>query len=236
MKYVSPLTFLFLIFSAPLCVQADPTSNAGSAAQYPVGGFDISHFNGEVDWSKVADTKKRFVVLKATEGIDWVDPTFNTHWVAAKKAGLVRGAYHFFVSHDDPAQEAEWYIKNVALEKGDLPPIVDVERAEKTDLTDLAKRLREFVRKLEAHFGEKPIIYTGPNFWNSYIKEPFEDHHLWIADYGVPEPVMPHGWKRWTFWQFTQQASLPGVEKSVDLNSFAGGQAELDRLLLGNNK
>lgn len=230
-RYLLILSLLILCASA----YADSASvdEAKEQVTPQVEGFDISHFNGAVDWKRVAQSKKHFVVLKATEGVDWVDPTFAEHWSASKASGLVRGAYHFFVAHDDPIQEADWYIKNVSLEKGDLPPIVDVERAEKSDLLEISKRLRTFIARLEAHFHAKPIIYTGPNFWNTYIKEPFEEHHLWVADYGVSEPVIPAGWKQWTFWQFTQQASLPGIEKAVDLNAFAGTRKELGQMLLG---
>jgi len=210
----------------------DDRSDHSSSKISKVHGFDISHFNGDVSWPTVKDSRNHFVVLKATEGVDWVDPTFKSHWIESKRAGLIRGAYHFFVAHDDPVEEARWYIENVTLEPGDLPPIVDVERADKKEMATLADNLSLFVSTIEEHFGVKPIIYTGPNFWSSFIKKPFPEHHLWIADYGVDQPILPKGWKRWTFWQYSQEGALKGVEKPVDFNTFAGSLEELKALLM----
>ncbi len=197
-----------------------------------VHGFDVSHFNGGVSWDVVSKNDLNFVVLKATEGVDWVDPSFASHWQESKKNGFIRGAYHFFVSADDPVAEANWFIQNVALEPGDLPPVVDVERADKKDLPNLTANLKIFVSALEKHFGVPPIIYTGPKFWSSSIKEPFPNHALWVAEYGVTQPALPNGWNNWTFWQYSQQGVVSGVEKAVDLNTFTGTIEDLRKLLL----
>lgn len=233
MRYLQAFSISALSL-AVLCMAGFYASHAiadSKRADSP-SGFDVSHFNGEIDWKRVSSTGTDFVVFKATEGIDWLDPTFSEHWKAAKTHGIIRGAYHFFVAHDDPMQEALWYIKNVALESGDLPPIIDVERAKKTETAGLSNKIRAFVSTIEKHYGTKPIIYTGPNFWNSHVKDGFNQHHLWIADYAVPQPVLPGGWKKWTFWQFTQQAELEGVEKPVDMNRFSGTHEDLQRILL----
>lgn len=207
-----------------------------NSAGADVQGADLSHFNGEVEWDQVEKSDLRFVVLKATEGVDWVDPTFAEHWESAKKSGFVRGAYHFFVSHDDPLEEAKWYVENVELEPGDLPPIVDVERADKKDKADLSKNLKSFLEVIEDHYGVKPIIYTGAKFWDSTIGEPLDGYHLWVAHYGVPKPSLPSGWDRWTFWQYTQGGKVEGIEKEVDLNRFSESEASLESLRISPSK
>lgn len=199
-----------------------------------IHGIDLSHFNGQVSWEKLTDKKAHihFIVLKATEGVDYLDSEFVDHWESAKKHGFIRGAYHFFVAHDDPLQEANWYIHNVKLQKGDLFPIIDVERAQKNDKPGLKDRLQKFLAHIEQHYGVPPIVYTGPKFWEQYIGGKIHDGNLWIAQYEVAAPIIPSGWKDWTFWQFTQSASVSGVEKPVDMNLFSGSAQDLRQFVL----
>ena len=68
-----------------------------SLADYPIQGIDISHHQGDIDWARLKDQPNiRFAIMKATEGGDHRDRKFAENWQAAKQAGIVRGAYHFF--------------------------------------------------------------------------------------------------------------------------------------------
>ncbi|MCB0334556.1 MAG: hypothetical protein KDD55_13720 [Bdellovibrionales bacterium] len=216
------ILFFFILLFSPLPVYAQSDA---------IHGIDLSHFNGEVQWPVLRKLENRphFIVLKATEGIDYLDPAFNDHWEAALQHGFIRGAYHFFVAHDDPIAEAQWYIKNVSLQKGDLYPIVDVERATKNEKPGLKQRLQQFLSYLEKHYGVAPIVYTGPNFWNTSIGGSIHDGELWIAQYEVDAPSIPIGWNDWSFWQFTQEGKIAGVEKPVDMNRFSHSRKEFDQ-------
>jgi GH25 family lysozyme M1 (1,4-beta-N-acetylmuramidase) len=65
-------------------------------------GIDVSHWQGEIDWRKVAGAGKRFVFLKATDGHDFLDPTFFRNRTGARSNGLRVGAYHF--ARPDPSK------------------------------------------------------------------------------------------------------------------------------------
>lgn len=228
------LFFLFIVVAFSTMILSETGGEQDTHTEH-VFGIDLSHFNGDVDWKQLGAGEvgsPAFIVLKATEGVDYLDPTFVEHWSAAKEHGFIRGAYHFFVAHDDPDAEADWYIKNVTLMKGDLLPIVDVERATKKETRGLKERLYHFLEKIEAHYGERPLIYTGKKFWDTHVGRVLPNHGLWIAQYGVDKPTLPSGWDEWAFWQFTQQAMIPGVEKPVDRNRFSGRREELEQLLL----
>src|SRR5256714_3531030 len=58
-------------------------------------GIDVSHWNGSIDWSQVASSGERFAIMKATEGVSYVDPTYAHNRQAALAAGMVVAAYHF---------------------------------------------------------------------------------------------------------------------------------------------
>lgn len=180
-------------------------------------GVDVSGHSGTVDWHEVRSDGHHFGIVKATEGEDLKDPAFDGHWPALREAGLVRGAYHFFVTEDDPETMAEFFIGNVTLEPGDLAPVVDVELIGHGTKPGLAGRLRTFLGLLEDHYGVKPILYTSAKFWNEHIDEDFGDHPLWVAEYGVSEPAIPKGWDTWHLWQWKGDAKVRGVEKEADL-------------------
>jgi Glycosyl hydrolases family 25 len=59
-------------------------------------GVDVSNHQGEIDWSALAGSNVAFAYIKATEGGDFRDRRFQLNWDGAKRAGLARGAYHFF--------------------------------------------------------------------------------------------------------------------------------------------
>ena len=64
--------------------------------KYPIRGIDVSHHNGEIDWSRVKQSGIQFAYIKATEGSDWEDIRFPNNWTESKKNKIYRGAYHFF--------------------------------------------------------------------------------------------------------------------------------------------
>lgn len=212
---------------------AEDAATAAAVHEILGEGVDVSSHVGEVDWAALRAAGHTFAFIKATEGVDLADPSFETWWPAMKEAGIVRGAYHFYVTEDDPEAQAQFFISRATLDPGDLAPVVDVELIGHGTEPGLADRLRTFLSILEGHYGVKPIIYTGPNFWNANVGEGFGDHPLWVAEYGVDQPAIPAGWTEWHLWQHTGDAAVPGVEKSVDLSRVNPSAAvDLSRLVV----
>jgi lysozyme len=195
-------------------------------------GIDVSWHSGQVDWRQVAAEGHGFVVIKASEGVDDPDPAFAEHWRGAGEAGLVRGAYHFYVTEDDPEAQARLFIDTVELEPGDLVPVVDVELIGHNTQPGLADRLRTYLGIIEEHFGAKPIIYTGANFWDAHLTPDFGDYPLWVAEYGVAEPRIPAGWETWHLWQWQGDVQVQGVEKEADLSRTNRPEVDLTPLLV----
>lgn len=190
-------------------------------------GVDLSHFSGKVDWDLVAQSGLHFVFLKASEGVDAPDPAFAAHWAEAKRVGLRRGAYHFFIAEDDGRQQAKLFLSQVRLEPGDLPPVVDVETLASGTTEQLRRNLAAFVSAVSAETGVQPMVYTGPNFWQEHLGGGYADHPLWVAHSGVPEPTVPRDWEAWHFWQYRENGRLDGVEKDVDFSWFRGDPVAL---------
>jgi lysozyme len=213
--------------SAPAAEPAPPPTPAAPEAGVTAGveklnrsqgGIDVSGHSGSVDWAAVLAEGHEFAFVKATEGDDLRDPAFDDNWREMKEAGLLRGAYHFYVTEDDPDEQADFYTSVVTLSPGDLAPVVDVELIGHGTEPGLEKRLRRFLERLESHYGIRPLIYTSASFWNEHLTDDFGDYPLWVAEYDVDEPNLPDGWDTWHLWQWRGDADVPGVEKGADLS------------------
>jgi lysozyme len=203
-----------------------------SIPEISIPGIDISHFQGTIDWSAVAQAGKMFAFVKATQGLTYVDPQFHANWAGAKAAGLLRGAYHFYQPGDDPRQQAEFFLATVGLGPGDLPPALDVETSKGQTAGEIVQGVQEWLSTVQQALGVTPLLYTDRTFWNTLGAEGFGGYPLWIAEYGVASPVLPAGWTSWTFWQSSETGTVPGVTGSLDLDLFQGSLEDLRRLVI----
>lgn len=203
-------------------------------SSFQVHGFDISHHQGDIDWDALQQTQHtpfpiRFVFMKASEGGDFSDTTFTRNFDAARRHGFIRGAYHFYNPQTDAARQADFFIRSVKLEKGDLPPVLDVERVG-DDANRLRKNLKIWLDSIERHYHVKPILYASYKFKTRYLSDSiFNTYPYWIAHY-YADSVQYKG--EWKFWQHTDVGQLPGISESVDLNVFNGSFDELKELTL----
>lgn len=196
-----------------------------------VQGIDVSHLQQTIDWNEVRQAGLVFAFMKATDGITWTDPEFAINWTGAAAAGLLRGAYHFYETNDDPTAQAENFLSAVQLVPGDLPPVVDIESTKSGEsASQIVRDLQTWLDVVEQATGRVPMIYTNPSYWNSLATSAFGRYPLWIAEYGVQSPKLPGGWAGWTFWQFSESGTVAGVSTTVDLDVFSGSLVELEAL------
>jgi lysozyme len=192
-------------------------------------GIDVSEFQGEVDWDDVEILEEKypvqFVFIRATAGNDRVDRQFKHNWEGAKENKIMRGAYHYYRPNENSIEQANLFIKTVKLEKGDLPPVLDIEKLPKNQSLDSLKiGLKRWLTKVEAHYQVRPIIYTGESYYADFLKEEFGEYLFWIANYNFYREKIEDDW---LFWQFTEKASLPGVDHRVDVNIYNGDLEQL---------
>ena len=203
-------------------------------AGYRVHGVDISHYQGDVNWKMLGQTRQgqfpiTFMFMKATEGGDFSDDKFKANFDSAKIHGFIRGAYHFYNPKTDANKQADFFINSVKLEPGDLPPVLDIEKKGK-DVKKLQQDLKLWLQKVEKHYGVKPIIYASYRFKTRYLNDSFFDSYpYWIAHYYVDSVKYQGDWK---FWQHTDVGTLPGIDEKVDLNIFNGSFSDLQKMLL----
>lgn len=202
---------------------------------YDVHGIDVSHYQGTIDWDMVKENSDsafpiEFVFMKATEGGDLADENFVYNFERAGKCGFIRGAYHFFSPKTDPVKQADYFINMVNLQSGDLPPVLDVETIGKSTPQKLRDNVLVWLRRVESHYGVKPIIYASYKFKERYLNDSvFNSYPYWIAHYYV-DSVRYEG--KWQFWQHSDIGTVPGIDNDVDLNVFNGTIDELRKLTL----
>ena len=205
---------------------------------YEIHGIDISHHQGEIDWQTLKDEGMidkfpvRFIMIKATEGATKVDENFVDNFYQAREYGFTRGAYHFYSVHSSAQAQAEFFIKNVKLERGDLPPVLDVEHKPKNQTDEEFKQsIQLWLNMVEFHYGVKPIIYTYYKFKMKYLNDSvFDDYPYWIAHYYVEKVEYKGAWK---FWQHTDVGKLPGIKGNVDFNIYNGSFYDLRKMTIG---
>ena len=205
---------------------------------YEIHGIDISHHQGRIDWPTLRDkglinqTPIRFIMIKATEGASRIDQNFKDNFHQAREYGFTRGAYHFYSVYSPAAKQAQFFIKTVKLENGDLPPVLDVEHKPKNQTDEqFAASVLEWLDIVEKHYGIKPIIYTYYKFKTRYLNDPvFDSYPYWIAHYYVDEVEYEGPWK---FWQHTDAGRLPGIKGQVDFNIYNGSFYDLRKMTLG---
>ncbi len=216
----------------------DNISASDFPVQYSVHGIDISHYQTAIDWqnlqsiSKTGDTiRYQFVFVKATEGTWLEDRLFEEHWENAKKHNKIRGAYHYLHVNRDIQKQANTFIKKVKLERGDLPPVIDIEENKKLPKAKIVKAVKEFSKILEGKYHVKPIIYSNRNFIEDYLADDFKNHPFWVAHYFEKDIKMDE--VKWKFWQHSDNASLLVTGEKIDANIFRGNIKDLRKMTLG---
>lgn len=202
---------------------------------YLVYGIDVSHHQGNVDWRKVKaftsnNRKVTFVFMKATEGITRQDEHFSKNWKETGQQGFIRGAYHFYYPSRDAGKQAANYKQQVKLEKGDLPPVVDIEHSNGKSRKEICKGLKAFMDDLEKHYGVAPILYTNISFYYSYLADDFRDYTIWISGYHGEQRFREKFSETWHFWQYSENGTVAGIRGGVDCNVFKGTEEELRKL------
>ena len=212
---------------------AAPGRTAPDAAASTLEGIDVSHWQGAIDWAKVAGAGKRFAIIKATDSDDFFDDRYVYNHTNAKAKGLWTGAYHFArpdSTAGDAVGEADWFASHIGLSAGDLIPALDLEQSGGLGVTALQNWVKAFLDRVTSRTGVKPMIYTSPAFWKKYMGDSraLADagyKTLWIAHWGVSAPAVPAenwGGHGWTFWQYTSDGTVPGISGRVDLDRYNG--------------
>jgi lysozyme len=207
---------------------------------YAVHGTDVAKYQNAVDWPKLKSEGLAFAFIKATEGGDRVDERFDENWRGARRAGIPRGAYHFYYFCRPAIEQAAWYIDHVPKERSSLPPVLDIEwnPASPTcklrpDPDTVRAEMKVFLDAVAKHYGKEPIVYTTVDFFEDNDLSRFRAYPFWLRSV-AGHPDEKYGGLRWLFWQYTGTGIVPGIEGDADLNTFNGDAGDWRKWLNAN--
>jgi GH25 family lysozyme M1 (1,4-beta-N-acetylmuramidase) len=181
-------------------------------------GIDVSSYQGDVNWARVASDGITFAHGKATEGVSYRDPTFARNRQGARAYGIHFGAYHFArPDHNQPKQEAFFFHATIGRPNpGDVRPVLDLEKGD----GNLTVWAGTFLAELERFQRVRPMLYSGPWFISAHLQlRALAGYPLWSAEYGRNDgqdhgsslPAAEH--------QYTSNAVVRGVINHVDKNA-----------------
>ncbi len=199
-------------------------------AKHDIHGIDVSKWQGDINWRQLRKADIAFAYIKSTEGGDHVDDRFREYWRGAKRAGIPRGAYHFYYFCRSAREQAQWFIKNTPKDPSALPPVLDIEWNHQSKTCKLRpepakvrRDMKTFLRLIEAHYGKRPMIYTTVDFHRQNLQGHLNNYRFWVrsvADH--PDQTYPQ--RDWHFWQYTGTGRVPGISGDTDINVFVGGK------------
>lgn len=233
--------------------KGDRLTHAGNR----IYGIDISRHQHEkgsrrysIDWQNLrivhlgsrspkrirgkVDFPVRFIFIKSTEGTTVRNAYFSSDHRAAHSHGIPVGAYHFFSLHSSGKAQALYFLKHTTLQKGDLPPVLDVEPTHRQIVrcggTEVMWReIRAWLSTVEQRTGTRPILYVSQMFVNRYLSlvpDIKQRYRVWIARYGEYKPDV-----RLAIWQLGQDGLVQGIHGYVDINVLNGYEEELGELI-----
>ena len=195
-------------------------------------GIDVSEHQGNIDWQAAADAGCRFAFIRVgyrgygEAGTLVRDSMAVQNLQAAKAAGMYVGTYFFSqaLNEKEAAEEAELAL-SVIRESGiepDLPLMYDPEtirdewgRANGISREQVALNTAAFCKAVQSSSLCEADIYSNLPWEHNYFDaDTMNAHSIWYADY-EPLPQTPY---HFTWWQYTNEGTVPGIEGFVDLN------------------
>ena len=193
-----------------------------------LGTLSTKTIKGKVDYPI------SFAYVKSTEGCTVLNTYYEVDYKAARAHGIRTGTYHFFSTKSAGVAQADYFLKCSKFNKGDLPPVLDVEP---TDAQIVAMggpkvmfhHIRAWMSRVQKHTGKRPILYISQAFANTYMPlDPYlaDNYHVWIARYGEYKPNL-----KLAYWQLSPDGKVRGIHGDVDINVFNGYRNQYEEFL-----
>ena len=209
--------------------------NIPSSYENALLGIDVSKWQGEINWEKVAQNNKiKFAYCRSTciklVCLD-TDESYTRNIENLKKYPQIKkGSYHFLSPYISGKKQAEYFIEHSVFAKGDLMPVLDIEKSHKLSEARLIKVINDFIFEFREKTGLDLIIYSNISFYNDHLKNKFPNNKLWLANYRNNDSKIKK--TNWTMWQYTETGKMPGINAYVDINIFNGDSLDLNDLLI----
>lgn len=182
-------------------------------------GIDISGWQAGIDLSKVPCD---FVIVKATQGVNFVSDACDSQVQQAISLGKPFGFYHY-VDGSGVTSEADFFVDHCAGYFGRGIPCIDWESAQNAAWGN-TDYLKQFVQRVIDRTGVKPIIYASEGSFPWDVAQAL-DCGTWVAQYASMEPVYGYQESPWNedayacaIRQYSSRGRLDGYSGDLDLD------------------
>lgn len=187
-----------------------------------IHGIDISHYQGQVFWETIAENSNMaYVYIKATEGGDRIDPRYENNLRTAHKNGLAVGSYHFYRPKTPQHKQLKNFTTQCRPKEQDLIPMIDIEVTTGLRTEAFCDSLFKFLDLVEKYYKQKPLLYTGANFYDKYLLGKLDGYKVMIAQYTQRQPILKDDLD-YILWQYTGKGHIKGIKGYVDKSRFMG--------------
>lgn len=188
-----------------------------------ISGRDISEFQGDVDFDRLAGAGIDFVIMRASQGVGFVDGKFARNQSEARRTGIPRGYYHFADNTGTPQAQADHFLATVGgLQPGESVWLDQEEGYLGNDFWVA------FMNYVHGKVGFPPGGYASSSYYTAHgLANPGDDGD-WVAQWSALAPNPPPGWSFVAIWQNADNGSIPilgGGTTNCDTDIFNGDVA-----------
>jgi GH25 family lysozyme M1 (1,4-beta-N-acetylmuramidase) len=162
-----------------------------------------------VDWAKVKAAGVAGVILKATQGVNYVNPFFEEDLKGCNQHKIPVMAYHFAEFGN-----AEDEVKAFTRVAGARSRALDIETSTNLPWAN------QFLRLLQSQFAfaeAETLLYGSADT----IPRTGLISLLWVAGYDIKDPGKPCA-----LWQYSDEGHIEGIANHVDVSKWTGTEGE----------
>lgn len=195
-----------------------------------VKGIDVSSYQGDIDWKKVAADGVKFVILRGVVKDGTMDKKFQTNYDGALAAGIeVKGVYHFLYATS--IAEAVVAANTMVQRLNGLKIFVwlDLEWSNLGATGQVTEIANAYIDAMKAQ-GYECGVYSNKNWYKNYYKaSQLHTDKFWIASYASSGAykieLKPNVGEE--IWQWGSKGKVNGINGNVDMNIYyqEGGEA-----------
>ena len=193
-----------------------------------IKGIDVSTYQGEIEWDKVATSGVKFVFIRLgyrgyESGLLVRDDRFEENIRGALQNGIAVGVYFVTqaVSVEEAVEEAQFVMENIRPYNVTWPVVLDIEDAASTTArtaeltqqqrTDHAIAFCETIKE----GGYRPMLYCNIRWFIEKLDiTRITEYDKWFAQY-FRKPFFPYAFQ---VWQYSSSGAIDGIQGNVDYN------------------
>ncbi len=220
--FIHKIVCLIILFLFPFYITNTVVYGLSYESNGLIKGIDVSRWQGNIDFNEVASSGVEIVYIKSSEGLNYIDPYFETNYQNAKAAGLKVGFYHYVTSKSihNAVLQADFFVKTIADKAPDCMLAIDFESFENLSNDEINNIALAFLQEVESKSGKEAIIYSNSYSAETIFNSSLTNYPLWVAHYDVSNPKPLGAWNNWIGWQYSDTGETSGISSYVDLDWF----------------